>query len=305
MRRLSKVFITLVIVLAMLVTTMPGADAIFISYGDSSWTFGTPLDDDGNRTVCSDGFELIAVSTPNGDTVVGEPTGSAAGDTTDAPNIGVFHADLIDNFSPDGFFDPNLLDQAGAPGGFTYIDPLTGQPAADLYGFLQVEVVLSDTFSSIDGISKPVAGIGSDMFVPPTALPVGDDIVLVTDGLLGFGSHRRVTVVDCSEPPTAEVQVEVHKSDRIKADKPNKQLKVEIINDGTFDISGISDVEINGNAVDRTNLKDVDGDGDTDALVKLRMRNSGVECGDTSITVTGTLDGAPFETIAPIATRCK
>lgn len=307
-QRLRRVAVATTAVAAMTATVLATpAGARFISFGDSSYAFGTPLDADGNRTVCSDGFDLLTAFTPNDSggpftPAFDGPTGEVEGSTQPGPLMSVYDAGLVDDYpDPFGF---TTVSTSGPPGAYIFIND-ENVPAATLYGFAETEIVNSDTFFALDGVTKPVQGEGSTFFTPTSPLPVGEDVVIVNQSYGGFGSHRRVTVVDCSEPPV-ELEVEVDiRNNKIRPDRPWQRIRGVIVNDGSIDISTVDNIEVSGAHPFRTRVRDVDHDGDLDLRFWARTGHTDIMCGDTQLTVTGTVDGEPFETTVDITTKCR
>ncbi len=301
--RKTKVGLALMVAAGLFAVLLPQADGIILTFGDSSFAFGTPLDDEGNQTVCSDGFEIIAASTPNdngGPAIeIGLPTGQVDGSILASPVVGIYAASLIDDYE---LFELTSISTAE---GFDLLNE-DALLAAPRYGQMSVDIVLSDTFFALPPsdppATKPAEGIGTGMFVPDVPLPIGADIIIVTGDYPTYGSHRPLRVVDCSVG-SGDIEVIV-KNRRVRPDLATRKISVHLINDGTFDIGTIADVQIAGATPILERMQDVDDDGDTDLRYKALVGDANVECGDESLSVTGTVDGVPFESIASIITRC-
>ena len=79
-------------------------------------------------------------------------------------------------------------------------------------------------------------------------------------------------------------------------------ISVAILTTEDFDATTVDPLSVefgpNGatEAHNRGHIEDVDGDGDDDMVLHFRTQETGIQCGDTSASLTGqTFDGTPIE----------
>ena len=94
--------------------------------------------------------------------------------------------------------------------------------------------------------------------------------------------------------------------------KSNGVIPVAILSTNSFDASTIDQASLRfgpGQALAEGNghLEDVNGDGQLDLVLHFRTQDSGIQCGDTSVSITGqTLNGTPIQGSDSITTvGCK
>lgn len=99
------------------------------------------------------------------------------------------------------------------------------------------------------------------------------------------------------------VQIDIKPGSFPNAIKPRSRwlIPVAILTTSTFDATTVDPVMIRfgriGTAAPvQSALRDADGDGDTDLILRFEARQSGIQCGDTTATLTGrTFDGQAIE----------
>jgi len=83
--------------------------------------------------------------------------------------------------------------------------------------------------------------------------------------------------------------------------KSNGVIPVAILGTSSFDASTVDQASVRfgmGQALPqgRGQLADVNGDGRVDLLLHFRTQDAGIQCGDTTVSITGqTLDGVPIQ----------
>jgi hypothetical protein len=89
--------------------------------------------------------------------------------------------------------------------------------------------------------------------------------------------------------------------------KPGKgTIKIAVLNDGGHDLSSLAGITAGADAASpiKVMMKDVDKDGDLDAEYQFSVADTGIACGDNSVSVQGTVDGLSFTAEADIVTKC-
>jgi hypothetical protein len=82
--------------------------------------------------------------------------------------------------------------------------------------------------------------------------------------------------------------------------RANGVVPVAILTEGAIDVTTIDPASLRFGRTGteatarHTSLQDVDGDGDLDLLAQFHIEGSGIQCGDTSVTVQGIAGGTPF-----------
>lgn len=186
-------------------------------------------------------------------------------------------------FSPDGerFY-------ARGNGGFidTFLyDPETG--ALGAAPILTLPVANTPTAFGIDQLA--LSPDGSRLYVPDAnvlrvrAAATGAEI-----GTLTSPAFRELTGV-CLSPvlPVIEVAIEI-KPESINP-RSRGVIKVVILSDSSFDATEIDPATIRfgagGARVERSSFEDADSDGDLDLVLKIRTEQTGIRCGDRSVSL--------------------
>jgi hypothetical protein len=122
---------------------------------------------------------------------------------------------------------------------------------------------------------------------------IGDPRVGVCDiGAIEFEPVPVLTVVLSVRPSSAENRINL---------KSNGLVRVAILSTADFDAGSIIRASLKfgpGQALaqGKGQLKDVNGDGQADLVLHFRTQDSGIQCGDTSVLITGqTLNGNPIK----------
>ena len=278
--------------LAAIVTPVAG---LWNAFGDTSVRLSTPLID-GVRVSCVDGFDYRVAYKPN------DSFGAVAGDPTNLPAGGGFPSSFRvyrfdDVRNPDGSVLPGLTpDFTTTPA--RWVDG-GGVPVPDL-GTFTVQINYVDTFFDSDPgdpQSIVVAALTEGSYTYPVAQPVGTRIEI--NGAT-MESGRFIEVVeDCDpEPPLLSPEINMRPFAR---DYGIVWIKwwattVAVINDGSFDPATVGDLRLGPDQAEpfRVRLIDIDHDGDKDVVARFMVAKTGIACGDTEATLTGTIDGQPF-----------
>jgi hypothetical protein len=134
---------------------------------------------------------------------------------------------------------------------------------------------------------------------PCTAIPLNDVWVLTDANGIG-----EITVAIDIKPGSFRNRINP---------RSRGKIPVAILTTDTFDAATVDPTTVlfgrtGTEAVPvRSALRDVDGDGDTDMILRFNTRATGIQCGDTSASLTGvTLDGQMIQGSDAINTvRCK
>jgi probable HAF family extracellular repeat protein len=115
--------------------------------------------------------------------------------------------------------------------------------------------------------------------------------------------------------PGIEVTIDIKPGSDPAPINPKSQgvIPVAILTTDTFDATTVNAATIRFGktgteaAIVRSALEDVDGDGDTDLLLNFNTQDTGIQCGDTSASLTGeTSEGQPIQgSDAIVTTGCK
>jgi hypothetical protein len=159
------------------------------------------------------------------------------------------------------------------------------------------------------GHFKPLAGSQLIDSGNPDACPQTDQLGFSRLGICDIGSVEfqgtAIVVVAIDIRPRGE-------ANRINPNS-NKEIPVAIFSADAFDATTIDPATVlfgatgaEAAAVSFT-LRDVDGDGDTDMILRFEIRDTGIRCGDSSASVTGqTSSGLSFTGSNPVKTTgCK
>jgi hypothetical protein len=101
-------------------------------------------------------------------------------------------------------------------------------------------------------------------------------------------------------PTLATIDLKPSSSSNPLNPRANGVVPVAILTDGVIDATSIDPASLRfgatGTEVEARHdvLQDVDGDGYLDLLAQFPISGSGIQCGDTSVTVQGIADGTPF-----------
>ncbi len=290
------------------------ASAIWNSFGDSSWWLGTALDQI-DPTVCSEGFDFTVAVSPNEvfdpGIVVGSSTGFADGEVAlGTPTWQIYPAGQILFDNGDGTYGGLLgnLDWSDAGDGTNRLVYTDMPGAPDRYGVFTTDVFYDDTYFAVDGIEffdgtpRPVAGIGTGSIIPDSPMPVGADVAFIGSDTFDF--TQVVAVVACSAD---DVTIDAKPYGKTTKVKPGKgKIKIAVLNNGGHDLSTLAGITAGSGDASPTKMKmkDVDKDGDLDVEYQFSVADTGIACGDTSVTVQGTVDGLSFTAETDIVTKC-
>jgi hypothetical protein len=155
------------------------------------------------------------------------------------------------------------------------------------------------------------------------AIDVGNNEVCLSNPILATDQIGNPRVVVCdigaiefqpSVPPVLTVAVDVRPGNPNNNINPNSNalIPVAILSANSLDTSTIdqSSVRIGPNqasAEGTGRFRDVDHDGLPDLILQFRTRDSGIQCGDSSVSITGqTVNGTPIQGSDAITTvGCK
>ena len=106
-----------------------------------------------------------------------------------------------------------------------------------------------------------------------------------------------------AQPGALTVALDVKPGGSANAVNPKSKgvIPVAILSTNSFDASTIDQASLRfglGQALAEGSghLEDVNGDGQLDLVLHFRTQDSGIQCGDTSVSITGqTLDGIPIQ----------
>jgi hypothetical protein len=137
----------------------------------------------------------------------------------------------------------------------------------------------------------------------PTTCPETDQLFNPRLGTCDIGAiefHDRLLVTIDFRP----------RSDANKIDPNSKgNVAVAIVSDSSFDASNVdlNTVRFGATGTEASPIliakRDFDRDKDGDLVLRFKIRETGIECGDTSVSLTGkTLDGIPILGSSPIRT---
>ena len=108
------------------------------------------------------------------------------------------------------------------------------------------------------------------------------------------------------------VSIDVKPGDSATTIQPDREgmLPVAILSMESFDATTVDPATVRFGPTGsearpfRTAQEDVDGDGDTDMMLLFRMRETGIRCGDTSVSLKGTTqDGTEIEGSEAVTTE--
>jgi hypothetical protein len=115
--------------------------------------------------------------------------------------------------------------------------------------------------------------------------------------------------------PVIEVAIDIKPGSEPATINPKSQgvIPVAILTTETFDATTVNAATVRFGetgteaAIVRSALEDVDGDGNTDLLLHFNTQDTGIQCGDTSASLTGqTFSGQPIQgSDAIVTTGCQ
>jgi hypothetical protein len=195
-----------------------------------------------------------------------------------------------------------------ARGNGGFIDTFLYDPATGALGAAPVftlPVASATTFFGIDQLALSMDG--SRLFVPD------DDVLRVYAAATGAEldtltspAFSDLTGV-CLSPalPVIEVAIEI-KPESINP-RSRGVIKVVILSDSSFDATEIDPATVRfgagGAPVERFSFEDVDSDGDLDLVLKIGTEQTGIRCGDSSVSLEGeTFGGRRIAGEEPIRT---
>jgi hypothetical protein len=126
-----------------------------------------------------------------------------------------------------------------------------------------------------------------------------------------------ISVIDISDlcPSAIHVDIDIKPGSNPAPINPKSQgtIPVAILTTDTFDATTVNVSTVlfgktgTEAAIVRSALEDVDGDGDTDLLLDFNTQDTGIQCGDTSASLTGeTFAGQTIQgSDAIVTTGCK
>jgi Right handed beta helix region len=247
--------------------------------------------------ILADGFDAGAVLVNN---IIVAPAGQTA----------VFCGDFND-LNPPQFMFNNVFSLSGAPyggicpdktgvNGNISADPLFVDPAGADYHLLQGSPTIDV------GVNGAAALPGADLD--------GDSRVLDGDGdglsVVDMGSDERAVA---GEPITVVLDIKPGSLPNSVNPRSNGVVPVAIVTTDTFDAATVDPLSVlfgpHGarEAHGRGHLEDVNGDNRRDLVLHFRIRETGIQCQDTSASFTGTtVAGAAIEGADSILTvACK
>jgi hypothetical protein len=229
---------------------------------------------------------------------------------------------LVDNFTGDLINNRGSLEPGTSPGITNIIGNYTQSPAGnyaveiggiiqeDEYDFLNVTgtanlggtlgVTLLDLGS---GPFSPSLGDSFDILVASNI--IGQfDILKLPDPGNGLGwdvdyLNNGSSVVRLKVAMQVPIDIEPSKETTSTINFKKNNLKVAILTDGSFSADTVNPSTVRFGPAEatptRSQLKDVDRDGDDDLLVTFGTNDTGIVCGDTSANLTGeTYSGDPI-----------
>ena len=121
-----------------------------------------------------------------------------------------------------------------------------------------------------------------------------------------------IGAIEFQERLLVSINIRPHSdSDEINPNSP-KGINVAILSLNGFDATIVrpNSVRFGATGVEAAPINvvrnDVDGDGNRDMILRFQIRATGLECGDTAISLTGeTSNGVAFKGSTPISTLCK
>ena len=151
------------------------------------------------------------------------------------------------------------------------------------------------------------------------AIDAGNNDVCLNDPLLAtdqIGNPRvgicDIGAIEFSSVLTIALDVKPGSAENPVNPKSNGIIQVAILGTNGFDASTIDQASLRfgpGQALaeGRGHLEDVNGDGQLDLVLHFRTQDSGIQCGDTSVSITGqTVNGTPIQGSDSITTvGCK
>ncbi len=149
--------------------------------------------------------------------------------------------------------------------------------------------------AAMDDVNFSLASWTHDYAFIDQAVKVAFDNVIVNQGQL-----------IC---PKLRVLIDIKPGSFPSSINPRKKgtVPVAILTTASFDASTVDPATVafgpNGTAPGQSGLEDADGDGDIDMVLHFETQDTGIQCGDTSATLTGqTFDGQMIEGSDPIKT---